>query len=181
VGHRPRGTRRYRPIHLREAGIGTQLVRLSLLAPDRSDSLYSDVSERDTAGHERTADVAGNTVTGRADACNTARTSVMSQGEHLVRGKPQDVRRLRSGLAWRPEPIPMIRNYSPPDWHAIATMITWLMTIFIQRAEHRDTQAIHAKIDELLRTSATARNSLTRLDEAEPEDIERHRLEERRD
>jgi low affinity Fe/Cu permease len=25
------------------------------------------------------------------------------------------------------------------------------MTLFIQRAEHRDTQAIHAKLDELLR------------------------------
>jgi low affinity Fe/Cu permease len=75
----------------------------------------------------------------------------------------------------------MIFDVKTFDWHAIATMITWLMTIFIQRAEHRDTQAIHAKIDELLRTSATARNSLTRLDEAEPEDIERHRVEERRD
>ena len=35
------------------------------------------------------------------------------------------------------------------DWHAIATVATWLMTLFIQRAEHRDTQAIHAKLDEL--------------------------------
>jgi hypothetical protein len=31
------------------------------------------------------------------------------------------------------------------DWHAIATMATWFMTLIIQRAEHRDTQAIHAK------------------------------------
>src|ERR1700733_4666005 len=37
------------------------------------------------------------------------------------------------------------------DWQAVATIATLLMTLFIQRAEHRDTQAIHAKLDELLR------------------------------
>jgi low affinity Fe/Cu permease len=30
------------------------------------------------------------------------------------------------------------------DWHAVAMIATWIMTLFIQRAEHRDTQAIHA-------------------------------------
>ena len=25
------------------------------------------------------------------------------------------------------------------DWHAIATLATWFMTLIIQRAEHRDT------------------------------------------
>ena len=39
------------------------------------------------------------------------------------------------------------------DFHAVATMATWLMTLFIQRAGHRDTQAIHAKLDELLRST----------------------------
>ena len=34
------------------------------------------------------------------------------------------------------------------DWHGIATLATWLMTLVIQRAEHRDTQAIHGKLDE---------------------------------
>jgi low affinity Fe/Cu permease len=29
------------------------------------------------------------------------------------------------------------------DWHAVATVATWFMTLIIQRAEHRDTQAIH--------------------------------------
>jgi hypothetical protein len=33
-------------------------------------------------------------------------------------------------------------------WHSIATLATWGMTLVIQRAEHRDTQAIHAKLDE---------------------------------
>lgn len=28
------------------------------------------------------------------------------------------------------------------DWHGIATLATWLMTLVIQRSEHRDTQAI---------------------------------------
>jgi low affinity Fe/Cu permease len=38
------------------------------------------------------------------------------------------------------------------DWHAVAVLSTWFMTLLIQRAEHRDTQAIHAKLDELLRS-----------------------------
>ena len=27
------------------------------------------------------------------------------------------------------------------DWHGVATLAVWLMTLLIQRAEHRDTQA----------------------------------------
>ena len=42
------------------------------------------------------------------------------------------------------------------DWHALATLATWLMTLVIQRAEHRDTQAIQAKLDELLRADRNA-------------------------
>jgi low affinity Fe/Cu permease len=34
-------------------------------------------------------------------------------------------------------------------WHSLATLATWGMTLLIQRAEHRDTQALHAKLDEL--------------------------------
>ncbi len=60
-----------------------------------------------------------------------------------------------------------------------AAIDTWLMTLFIQRAEHRDTQAIHAKLDELLRVEGRARNELTQLDDEEPEVIEQHRSEER--
>jgi low affinity Fe/Cu permease len=65
------------------------------------------------------------------------------------------------------------------DWHAAATIATWLMTLFIQRAEHRDTQAIHAKLDELLRAEGRARSELTGLDDEEPETIEEHRAQER--
>jgi low affinity Fe/Cu permease len=60
-------------------------------------------------------------------------------------------------------------------WHSGATVATWLMTLFVQRAEHRDTQAIHAKLDELLRAEVSARNELTGVDQREPEEIEQHR------
>jgi low affinity Fe/Cu permease len=60
-------------------------------------------------------------------------------------------------------------------WAATGTIATLFMTLLIQRAEHRDTQAIHAKLDELLRTNRDARSELTWLDEQEPESIERHR------
>ena len=61
------------------------------------------------------------------------------------------------------------------DWHGIATLSTWTMTLFIQRAEHRDTQAIHAKLDALIRATPDARNDLTSVDQEEPEVIEAHR------
>jgi low affinity Fe/Cu permease len=65
------------------------------------------------------------------------------------------------------------------DWQAAATVATLFMTVFIQRAERRDTQAIHAKLDELLRAEGQARSELTTLDEREPEEIIEHRDEER--
>lgn len=65
------------------------------------------------------------------------------------------------------------------DMHGLATLATWLMTLFIQRAEHRDTQAIQAKLDELLRATTGARDELAGLDQREPEDIERRREAER--
>ena len=65
------------------------------------------------------------------------------------------------------------------NWHAVATMATWFMTLLIQRAEHRDTQAIQAELDELLHAQAKARNHLTHIDEFEAEDLERHRKEAR--
>ena len=65
------------------------------------------------------------------------------------------------------------------DWHSVATLATWTMTLFIQRAEHRDTQAVHAKLDELLRAKGEARSELTQLDREEPEEIEQHRGEAR--
>jgi low affinity Fe/Cu permease len=64
-------------------------------------------------------------------------------------------------------------------WGAIATLATWMMTLFITRTEHRDTEAIHAKLDELLRADGEARTELARLDEKDVEEIEAHRSETR--
>jgi low affinity Fe/Cu permease len=66
-------------------------------------------------------------------------------------------------------------------WHGLATMAVWFMTLLIQRAEHRDTQAVHAKLDELLHAQSRASNAITRIDEEQPEDIERHREKARKD
>jgi low affinity Fe/Cu permease len=68
------------------------------------------------------------------------------------------------------------------EWNAVATLAVFVMTLFIQRSNRRDTLALHAKLDELLRVDNDARSELTQLDEQEPEAIEQHRDEEvRRD
>jgi low affinity Fe/Cu permease len=58
------------------------------------------------------------------------------------------------------------------NWHSLATLATWAMTLFIQRAEHRDTQAVHAKLDELLKVHGKAENELMSVDDKEPEEVE---------
>jgi low affinity Fe/Cu permease len=73
----------------------------------------------------------------------------------------------------------LISDPSSFDWHAAATVATWFMTLVIQRAEHRDTQAIHAKLDEILKTQGSARNEVALLDQEQPEAIEEHREQER--
>jgi low affinity Fe/Cu permease len=54
------------------------------------------------------------------------------------------------------------------DWNAVATLAVWVMTLFIERSNRRDTLALHAKLDELVRVDRRARSELTRLDEQEP-------------
>ena len=61
------------------------------------------------------------------------------------------------------------------DWHAFATLVTWFMTLIIQRAEDRDTQALQAKLDELLRVTRSADSDLAKIDNLEPEDIKQLR------
>jgi low affinity Fe/Cu permease len=61
------------------------------------------------------------------------------------------------------------------NWHAVATLITWVMTLVIQRAELRDTQALHAKLDELLRALPEARTDMSGIDQQELEAITEHR------
>lgn len=69
----------------------------------------------------------------------------------------------------------LIFDWRSFGWQGAATVATWVMTLFIQRAEHRDTQALHAKLDELLRVEGKADNALVTLDREEPEEIEKHR------
>jgi hypothetical protein len=66
-------------------------------------------------------------------------------------------------------------TFSPTtfEWNAV-----FAMTLFIQRANRRDSLALHAKLDELLRVDGDARSELTQLDGQEPEVIERYRDEE---
>ena len=49
------------------------------------------------------------------------------------------------------------------DFNAVATLAVWIMTLFIQRSSRRDTLAIHAKLDELLRADENARSELALL------------------
>jgi len=65
------------------------------------------------------------------------------------------------------------------SWGAVASLATWFMTLLITRTEHRDTQAIQAKLDELLRTHGDARDELTAIDEKDVEEIAAHRAKER--
>jgi low affinity Fe/Cu permease len=75
----------------------------------------------------------------------------------------------------------VVFDHESLDWHGAATLATWLMTLFIQRAEHRDTQALQAKLDELLKVNHDAGDPLTRIDDKEPEEIEEFREGQRRD
>jgi low affinity Fe/Cu permease len=61
------------------------------------------------------------------------------------------------------------------DFHGATELIVLCMTLFIVRSEHRDTQAIHAKLDELLKAQGRGTEEITKLDHREAEEIERHR------
>ena len=74
----------------------------------------------------------------------------------------------------------MIFDPASFNWHAVAALAIWCMTLAIQRAEHRDTQAIQAKLDERIHALDHARSELTRIDQEEPEVIERMRAEARK-
>ena len=51
-------------------------------------------------------------------------------------------------------------GFSPAtfEWNAVATIAVFVMTLFIQRANRRDTLVLHAKLDELLRVDEGARS-----------------------
>jgi low affinity Fe/Cu permease len=61
------------------------------------------------------------------------------------------------------------------DWHGIATVLTLIIALVIHRSTHRDAQALHAKLDALIRAVPSASDALADIDEKEPEEIELHR------
>jgi low affinity Fe/Cu permease len=52
------------------------------------------------------------------------------------------------------------------------TIVTFLMVFVIQNTQSRDTRAIHLKLDELIRVTQAARNTLISLEEKPEADLE---------
>jgi low affinity Fe/Cu permease len=55
------------------------------------------------------------------------------------------------------------------------TIITFLMVFLIQNTQNRDAEAMHIKLDELIRAVKGARNSLIALEDMEDEELDRIR------
>ena len=53
------------------------------------------------------------------------------------------------------------------------TIVTFLMVFLIQNTQNRESQALHVKLDELIRAMSGARNSLIDLDELSDEELRR--------
>ena len=55
------------------------------------------------------------------------------------------------------------------------TIVTFLMVFLIQNTQNRDSQAIHVKLDELIRAKKGARNALLNLENLSDEELEQLR------
>jgi low affinity Fe/Cu permease len=53
------------------------------------------------------------------------------------------------------------------------TIVTFLMVFLIQNTQNRDAKAIHLKLDELIRSIGSARNTLVDLEDLSDEELER--------
>ena len=51
------------------------------------------------------------------------------------------------------------------------TIVTFLMVFLIQNTQNRDAQAIHLKLDELLRATRAARNTLVNLESMSDDEL----------
>ena len=56
------------------------------------------------------------------------------------------------------------------------TVVTFLVVFIIQNTQNRDAQAIHLKLDELIRAKKGARNALLNLDDLSDQELEQIRL-----
>jgi low affinity Fe/Cu permease len=57
--------------------------------------------------------------------------------------------------------------------NTITTIVTFLIVFLIQNTQNRDTKALHLKIDELLKATRGARNSMIDLDRLSDEQLRR--------
>ena len=57
------------------------------------------------------------------------------------------------------------------------TIITFLMVFLIQNTQNRDSEAMHVKLDELIRAIEGAHNALLDLEELEEDDLDKIRAE----
>ena len=53
------------------------------------------------------------------------------------------------------------------------TIVTFLMVFLIQNTQNRDSQAIHVKLDELIRAIDTAKNTVLDLDDLSDEELDK--------
>jgi low affinity Fe/Cu permease len=66
------------------------------------------------------------------------------------------------------------------DWQLVintgTTIITFLMVFLIQNTQNRDSEAMHLKLDELIRATQGAHNALLDLEELEDRDLHQIRM-----